>query len=38
MPLHALRVVQADAAQQALLAALPPERLRGKSFSACPNG
>lgn len=37
-PRRALRVVQADAAQQALLAELPAAQLGGKRFSACPEG
>jgi hypothetical protein len=38
VPQIALRVAQADAATQGLLTALPPERLRGRSFAACPDG
>ena len=34
--LRALRVAQADAAQQALLAALPAEQLLGRPFAPCP--
>ena len=34
-PQHALRVTTADAALQARLAALPPERLHGHAFAAC---
>jgi len=36
-PQHALRVAAADAALQARLAALPPERLSGHAFAACPS-
>lgn len=36
-PQHALRVAVADAALQARLAALPPERLHGHAFAACPS-
>jgi hypothetical protein len=36
-PQLALRVAAADAAQQARLAALPPERLQGHAFAACPS-
>ena len=36
-PQHALRVAAADAALQARLAALPPERLHGRAFAACPS-
>jgi len=36
-PQHALRVTTADAALQARLAALPPERLHGHAFAACPS-
>lgn len=38
VPQIALRVAQADAAAQGVLTALPPERLRGRSFAACPDG
>lgn len=37
-PQRALRVAQADAGQQAALAALSSEKLRGKAFTACGNG
>lgn len=37
-PQRALRVAQADAAQQATLAALPADKLRGKAFTACAGG
>lgn len=37
-PQRALRVAQADAAQQATLAALSTEKLRGKAFTACGSG
>jgi hypothetical protein len=38
VPQHALRVAQADAATQGTLTALPPEKLRGRSFASCPDG
>lgn len=34
----ALRVTQADAQMQGTLAALPTDKLRGRSFAACPDG
>lgn len=37
-PQRAVRVAQADAAQQATLAALPADKLRGKAFTACGGG